>query len=88
MLRAQQSRNQTEYIILPISEKDSHYYYQNDSNSMTALAIVIVVVTYFLAMTTVIGINAFHFLTIYCFISMQSSLFTALDYKMAYLLLF
>ena len=55
---------------------------------MTALAIVIVVVTYFLAMTTVIGINAFHFLTIYCFISMQSSLFTALDYKMAYLLLF
>ena len=88
VLRARPSRNQTEYILLPISEKDSHYYYQNEINSLNSLGIVMVVITYFLALTTVIGINAYHFLAIYCFISLQSPLFTSLDYRLAFFLLF
>lgn len=43
---------------------------------------------YFLSYTTLIGVNAFNFLIIYVYISIQSPLYTALDFRIAYLLLF
>lgn len=88
VLRAQTSHNQTELIIVPIEEKNSYYPYQHFTPSFDSLAIVIVSITYFLSLTTVIGINAYHFLVIYCYISLQSDLFTALSYKIAYYMLF
>lgn len=52
------------------------------------MAAVIVFITYFLAYTTFIGVRAYNFLGIYIFICLQSSLFTNLDYRISYYLLF
>lgn len=86
LLRAHRSRNTTEYMLQPISEKPSHYKFQNFTETLNVLALVMCVLIYFLTYTTAIGLNAFNFLAIYVYISLKSSLFTALDYKLAYFL--
>jgi hypothetical protein len=52
------------------------------------MAIAVVSVVYFLAFTTMIGMHSYNFLAIYIYISLYSPIFTALDYRCAYYLLF
>lgn len=45
------------------------------------------VIVYLLSVTTLIGLHAYNFITVYVFISLNSELFTYLDFRIAYYLL-
>lgn len=88
MLRAQRARNNTDYMLAPISFKKSLYPYQNSNTHLNILAIVICCIIYALSYTTVVGLSAYNFLVINAYISLKTPLFTVLDYKVAYYFLF
>ena len=65
-----------------------YYYYKTNNSILNSMAIAVVSIVYFLAFTTMIGMHSYNFLAIYIYISLYSPMFTALDYRCAYYLLF
>ena len=72
----------------PDEEKSSHYKFQNEDETLYSIARAICILIYFLAYTTNVGMHAYNFLAIYVYISTKTSLFTVLDFEMAYYFLF
>lgn len=55
---------------------------------LTLISLIFCCIIYFLSYTTLIGRNAFNFLAIYAYITLQSPSFTSFDYHTAYYFLF